>query len=389
MIGTGATLRAMRARLAYLKRWALYFHYYCEPGSAPGLGLSRGMHERFDIPPLVDRRTGVQYLAGRRCYASTEPCHVLENSIISIQAMEGCAGAWSIPLVYVQGRGYTSEPQMSAAKVAMLFGKPMDGRSIKPARSLRGDYFHLLGPYHSNWYHTLIDQFSLIARWEREGLRHRGVKLVLPELWAYRWPDLARLADLEDHDILWLGSEALEVERLWLPVNVRMKSAGLGVTSRIAQTFASPQDVRGLRVFLERFLRRPESQAPRYRRILIDRSDSTRDARTQYFSDLSEVLIANHGFQRLVLSRLSPIEQLQFFSESEIIVAEHGAGLSSIVVARNDAKIVEILPTNAAAIGAHGFNAIAAILGFKHYHTLVDASVAKLMNYLQQNILQL
>ena len=308
---------------------------------------------------------------------------ILEGPILSVQNMSGCAGSWPIPLVYLRGRGFTAEPQMSAAKVAMLFGKPLGARRTKPTHCLSGDYFHLLGPYHSNWYHSLIDQFSLVARWERCGLRRRGVKLIMPELWAYRWPDLVRLAGLQNEDIIWLGSDPIEVERLWLPIDVRLRPTGFGIASRPAQSYVNPQDLRGLRALVHQMLDSGRSQPIERRRILIDRSDSTRDARTRCFRDLAVALASDHGFERLVLGNLSPIDQLRAFRESEIVVAEHGAGLSSMIAMREGATIVEIFPTRAAEVGAHGYNVIAAILGFEQYHTLVDAPFQDILAYLQ------
>jgi len=76
-------------------------------------------------------------------------------------------------------------------------------------------------------------------------------------------------------------------------------------------------------------------------RIYISRSDAS-DRRVVNEKELMDRL-SERGFERYLLSKLSVAEQVELFSEAEIVVAPHGAGLTNVLFA-DGVKIVELLP---------------------------------------------
>ena len=77
------------------------------------------------------------------------------------------------------------------------------------------------------------------------------------------------------------------------------------------------------------------------RRIYVTRRDSSR-RRIVNENVLAEVLAAE-GFDILTLSNHSMKEQMAIFSQAEMIVAGHGAGLANLAFAPADCRVVEIV----------------------------------------------
>lgn len=376
MSGWNSTLRK---QIAYAKRWALYSRYYFDPIAEPAES-ARGVIARFCLPPIVDMLSGTLFLTGRHCCYRQSELLSLENPVITSVDFDGCVGAWSFPLILLQGRGFTAEPQLSRANVAMKFGRPSPPAAMN-ARRIAGEAFHLLGPCQANWYHTLIDHLSLVARWDLLGLKDRGVRLIMPEYWAYRWPEIPELLGIDESQIVWFGREPLQVDRLLLPAGVRVRSASRTCLAAVAQTFANPDDLLELR---RRILSRLAGDQRERRRIIIDRSDGWRPPRTKHFNELAKELTGAYGFERVLMGELRPSEQLKVFRDNEMIIAEHGAGLASFLAASNDTVVVEVLPESPAEVQAHGYNFIATCLRHHPYHTIVDAPVRSLLRYVEE-----
>ena len=81
------------------------------------------------------------------------------------------------------------------------------------------------------------------------------------------------------------------------------------------------------------------------KRFFIDRDDSKSNIKhLRNIVNEKEVkqFFISKGFQILKLSTLSFLEQINLFSEAEIVVGLHGAGFSNILFCQNNTKIVEI-----------------------------------------------
>ncbi|WP_162989720.1 glycosyltransferase family 61 protein [Natronorubrum halophilum] len=75
------------------------------------------------------------------------------------------------------------------------------------------------------------------------------------------------------------------------------------------------------------------------RRVYISRADATR-RRVSNRSRL-DPLLEEFGFESYVLGELTVAEQIGLFSEAEIVLAPHGAGLTNVVFGR-DLSVVEL-----------------------------------------------
>jgi capsular polysaccharide biosynthesis protein len=99
----------------------------------------------------------------------------------------------------------------------------------------------------------------------------------------------------------------------------------------------SPDTIRSLR---QAFVS-ASTLTPR-RRLVISRSDAV-GRRILNWAEVQPVL-AHHGYETVVLSGMSFDEQRLLFSGASHIVGVHGAGLTNILFAPADAKVLEILP---------------------------------------------
>ena len=80
------------------------------------------------------------------------------------------------------------------------------------------------------------------------------------------------------------------------------------------------------------------------RRILISREDAG-DRRLTNERELLQAL-EPLGFERLTLGGLSALDQIRIFREAETIVAPHGGGLSNMLFAPADCRVIELLGTH-------------------------------------------
>lgn len=78
------------------------------------------------------------------------------------------------------------------------------------------------------------------------------------------------------------------------------------------------------------------------KRIYISRRDTTQRHVTNE-SELASVL-AEHGVEPVVLSDYSFQEQVQIFSQVELVVAPHGGGLTNLVFAPSTTVVIEAIP---------------------------------------------
>jgi capsular polysaccharide biosynthesis protein len=80
------------------------------------------------------------------------------------------------------------------------------------------------------------------------------------------------------------------------------------------------------------------------RKIYISRLDSKR--RTIIREDVLIALLEKEGFEIVALAGLSQKEQIGMFSQAEIIISGHGAGLGNIAFAPENCRIIEIANPN-------------------------------------------
>jgi capsular polysaccharide biosynthesis protein len=97
-------------------------------------------------------------------------------------------------------------------------------------------------------------------------------------------------------------------------------------------------------------------------------------------SDLGSALESFGSIKFIDAATLSPVEQVQEFMHTDILIAQHGAGLSNILWMPCGATVIEIQPPLAPTID-HIFSNLAAALKLKytvlyqeHEHSSVDVN---------------
>ena len=86
-------------------------------------------------------------------------------------------------------------------------------------------------------------------------------------------------------------------------------------------------------------LGRDRERSPGGSRVFISREDAT--IRQVTNADAILPVLDEYGFETHVLTELSVAEQIARFSDADIVVAPHGAGLTNLVYA-DDVAIVEL-----------------------------------------------
>lgn len=100
----------------------------------------------------------------------------------------------------------------------------------------------------------------------------------------------------------------------------------------------SPELVTLSRAFRERYV--PKRSGPSPARVYVSRRDAAK-RKIANETELEEMLTA-HGFTCLTLSDLPLDAQVHLFANAEIVVAQHGAGLTNILFARPGTRVIEL-----------------------------------------------
>lgn len=104
---------------------------------------------------------------------------------------------------------------------------------------------------------------------------------------------------------------------------------------------------------------------PKGRRILISRTDAP--SRHIINNEEVEAVFGRHGFEPVVLSGLSFAEQRDLFTEASHVAGVHGAGLSNLLFASQNCRVLEILPP---LVASHAYWMLCSALG-QHYRVMI------------------
>lgn len=356
------SFEVLRGRFGAAKRWFSYRKFYFQLQ-----GSRRHAKFRLELPAIHDAVTGRRYAPPIRLYGFPRDEKIVKDAEVVNCSFSGCVNAWDIPLIYVPGRGYSAEPLLDSIDVTARFGRPSPSYSSVqgPIRAA----FPAVGPYSANWYHSLIDQGALIARWYRLRGEGGGPRLILSAFWKYRWPQLPEVLGLREPDFVWLGEDRVMCQTIWVPLGCRVFGSNrLGHWS-----FADPEDLRDLRSLLVAGL--GQGSVFIDKRIVVDRGDGWRvgPERVVGFSKLRDELVSRHGFEAVRLGELSPRDQLRLFRDSAAVVAEHGAGLAGMICSAADTTIIEVFPTSNKNMGIYGFSLLRAAIPHDKHFTVIGA----------------
>jgi capsular polysaccharide biosynthesis protein len=229
-----------------------------------------------------------------------------------------------------------------------LRGKGINNQII-PARMthLRGAYVHATGAWTSGYFHWIFDILTRLvpllkyeeikdlplivpmdfSKLHEESLRHLGFKNFVPQ-----------------------PSSHVLVEKLFFPTSVRVTHcpprwvldemrARFGVKEKVAR-----------------------------RRLYISRNDANR--RRIINEEEIVALLKPYGFETLLLSGRSLCEQMEVFSEAEIIIGSNGSGFANLLFAPEKARVLELF---APTYFYGGYHALATTLGMDYTYLVGEA----------------
>jgi hypothetical protein len=190
------------------------------------------------------------------------------------------------------------------------------------AEWLAGRYYTIAGRGPAvGYYHWLMDVLPRLMAWDR--LPTDDVQIIVnAPLNRWQWESLAMLG-LEKVPLVSLGERHLQAELLYFP-------------SYIGAPSPHPESCRWLR---ERLLPATPAAGPR-QRLYVSRCR----AQTRRVRDEEALLpvLRDFGFEVIVSEELSFAEQIRRFSTAEAIVGPHGAGLTNLLFAPPECKVLEI-----------------------------------------------
>ncbi|RTZ82760.1 MAG: hypothetical protein DSY98_00530 [SAR324 cluster bacterium] len=192
----------------------------------------------------------------------------------------------------------------------------------KLAHVLSGTYHLGISPHIYSYYHLLADLLPhLIAS--------QKFPVLVPEFMPTQFIDLLKKAEFE---VQVLSPEFFMVERLLIP-EMNFPDWNSEKVKLIQYFFEKIVPLKSL----------PNSQSSNSeKRIYVSRKLAVK----RHLSNEDEFLplLKKHKFSKIYLEHLSVPEQVQLFRSASHVIAAHGAGLTNILFASADVKILEIRP---------------------------------------------
>ena len=192
----------------------------------------------------------------------------------------------------------------------------------KLASVLSGTYHLGISPHIYSYYHLLTDLLPHL-------ITYKKYPVLVPEFMPTQFIDFITKAEFE---VQVLSPSIFIVEQLIIP--------------EINFPNWNSKKVKLIQGFFERFVPlkyMPNSQSSNSKkRIYVSRKLAVR----RHLSNEDELLplLKKHKFRKIYLEKLSVSEQVQLFRSASHVIAVHGAGLTNIVFAPSEVKILEIRP---------------------------------------------
>ena len=200
------------------------------------------------------------------------------------------------------------------------------------------------GPGAFNYYHWLIEIMSRLA-WLDETPEYDDWPLLVDQA-GLQIPQHAQILDLVNRSgrqvIALSAHRPYRVDRLcvpahlaWLPFNYRA-----GQTMQVSDQFLSDKAIQFLRQRL--VPPQPDKASPR-KRLFIARRGTAGYRHLRNEAEL-EALFVEFGFEPIRPERLSIQQQIECFSQAQVIAGPTGAGMTNILFAPDDARIICFMP---------------------------------------------
>lgn len=206
--------------------------------------------------------------------------------------------------------------------------------------------------WHFNYHHWLIECLPSLLDWVQNP-ELQQLQLVLPErLNAFQQATLD-LLQIPHHKTCSFGENDVLFDQFWVP--------SLGNFSPLQLRQVRESLLKAAQI--EPWEQESPTQTKR-RRLYFSRRDAA-SRRVSNEADLWSLLRA-FQFELLELGGMSLREQMRLMNEAEVIMGPHGAGLSNLVFAPPDCKLIELMPRDTV-------NHCFWLLSQAHLHTLLCA----------------
>lgn len=176
-----------------------------------------------------------------------------------------------------------------------------------------------------NYHHWLIDCLPGLIEYAAEP-RWQQTRLILPADVRPFQRETLELLGIDPARVLSFAGDDLACAQLYLP------SRGQFAPAELLRSRQHLWEAAGVTPPLRR------------RRYYISRQDA-QQRRVRNEAEL-QPLLATLGFECLQLTGLSLREQIRLFAQAEWVVGPHGAGLSNLLFAPSDCRVLELLPAD-------------------------------------------
>lgn len=214
-----------------------------------------------------------------------------------------------------------------------------------------GIYVSLLSCFPLNFAHWLMDCLPKLALLDViSDVSKTDLKFIIPEKPPKYILESLQLLGIQENQIIHLPEKGIKVEKLFL--------------CHVAQNPGRPnkQSLLKIRKQLLASCIKDNSSYSGSRRIYISRSQSSRKIVNE--DELLQIL-TDYGFEILYCEQMTLVEQIQVFSNAEVIIGPHGAGIYNQIFCHFGTTIIEIYNKE---YWHHSSRIIASFMGHTHWH---------------------
>jgi hypothetical protein len=195
---------------------------------------------------------------------------------------------------------------------------------------------------HTNYAHWLTDNLIYLYVYVTR-LKPLGVKIVLPDTLLGFAKETLEIMGIEDNDIVWAGGEVLVFDELNFTDTVYFGEIPAIYSDAVAYLKGRALSIGPTQV--------------KNRLVYISRRDAT--SRPLINNDDLEKQLLSLGFEVVVTGQLNLIEQISLFSNTNIVVGQHGAGLINAIFCPERSVLIELFPEYM--LQAHFWTAVSAV----------------------------
>ncbi|BBD57023.1 capsular polysaccharide biosynthesis protein-like [Planktothrix agardhii CCAP 1459/11A] len=218
---------------------------------------------------------------------------------------------------------------------------------------LSGTYISLLSYWsHTlNFAHWLMDCLPKLALIESlDSSIKKNLKFIIPDGSTPYIVDSLKLLGIQENQTIQIQEESIIVENL--------------ILCRAAENPARPKKMHFLAMrnkLLSSFIDE-ENVRLASKRIYVSRSQSSRKIVNE--AEILQIL-TKYNFEVIHCEKMSLAEQIKIFSEAEIILGPHGAGMYNQIFCHSGTSIIEIYNKE---YWHHSSRIISSFMGHKHWH---------------------